>query len=185
MRTVLDLLREFTALNDAKVRRGGSLPPSDEKRLHELKAFYDLLMSQSGLPTNADRSFVSESDLRNHLFERERLRVPTEINAVLRHENRFYAVRVVNLSRGGVFLASQALPDLGSRLSLLIPDADGSAENALELEGEVTWRTERGLPEAGLPRGMGVHFIDLTPEVQKELESRVLGAIETQLSRLW
>ena len=38
MKTVLNLIGEFGALHDAKVRSGGSLPPEDEKRWAELKA---------------------------------------------------------------------------------------------------------------------------------------------------
>ncbi len=184
-RTVLDLIREFGALNDAKVRRGGSLPPSDEKRLEELTTFYEMLMSQPGLAVSAHKSSFSESDLRDHLTEWNRIRVPVEICAVLRHQGNFYAARIVNLSRNGVFLTSEALLDMGSRVVLLLPDVDGSSENALELKAEVTWRTSRGIPEADLPRGMGLHFVDLTPEEQEKLDSRVLETIEKQLSGLW
>ncbi len=185
MRTVLDLIREFGALNDAKVRRGGSLPSSDEKRLEELKTFYDLLMSQAGLPVNADKPSFSESDLRDHLTEWNRIRVPAEICVVLRHEDNHYAGRVLNLSRNGVFLTSEVLFDVGSRLSLVMPDDDGSPDSALELKAEVTWHTKRGIPAADLPRGMGLHFIELTPDLQEKLDSRVLETIEKQLSGLW
>ncbi len=53
MKTVLDLIAEFGALNDAKMRTGGNLPQGDEERWVELKAFYQLSMSQDGL--NLDR----------------------------------------------------------------------------------------------------------------------------------
>jgi Tfp pilus assembly protein PilZ len=185
MRTVLDLIREFGALLDAKVRRGGSLAASDQKRLEELQAFYDLLMSQSGLPVNADRSSFSDSDLRSHLTEWNRVRVPVEICAVLRYQGSFHAARIVNLSRKGVFLTSEAILDVGSQVVLLLPGSDEDSENALELEAEVIWRTTRGIQEADLPRGMGLHFIGLTPEVQEKLDSRVLETIEKQLSGLW
>ena len=45
MKTILDLIGEFSALNDAKVVCGGELPPESEKRWAELKSFYDLLMA--------------------------------------------------------------------------------------------------------------------------------------------
>jgi Tfp pilus assembly protein PilZ len=185
MRTVLDLIREYGALNDAKGRRGGSLPSSDEKRLEELKTFYDLLMSQAGLAVSTDGGSFSENDLRSHLTEWNRIRVPAEISVVLRHEGNCYAGRVLNLSRNGVFLTSEVLLDVGSRLNLLMPDEEESSEYALELKAEVTWHTKRGIPEADLPRGMGLQFVELTPDLQEKLDSRVLETIEKQLSGLW
>jgi hypothetical protein len=32
---------------------------------------------------------------------------------------------------------------------------------------------------------MGLHFVELTPDLQKKLDSRVLETIEKQLSGLW
>lgn len=185
MRTVLDLIREFGALNDAKVHRGGSLPYPDERRFEELKTFYDLLMSQAGLPVGAAKRSFSESDLRSHLTEWNRIRVPAEISVVLQHEDNFYSGRILNLSRNGVFMTSEVLLDVGSRLNLLMPDDKESSENTLELKAEVTWHTKRGIPEADLPRGMGIQFVELTQDLQEKLDFRVLETIEKQLSGLW
>ena len=86
MSTVLDLIREFGALNDAKLRRGGTLAESDEKRWGELKSFYDLLMSQTGLPADDSPSF-SKADLQTYVTDRARLRVPARNYAVVHHND--------------------------------------------------------------------------------------------------
>ena len=49
MNTVLDLIGEFGLLNDAKGIWGEKFPPESERRWRELKDFYDLLMSKSGI----------------------------------------------------------------------------------------------------------------------------------------
>lgn len=184
MRTVLDLIREFGALNDAKVRRGGTLAAPDEERWQELKKFYDLLMSQKGLLVDATPAH-SKTTIQTYVTDRARLRVPAKIYVVLRHDDIWYAARVVNLSGSGVFLASQALFETGTRVGLYLANADGINEDILEIEAEVIWFTERGVLAAELPRGMGLRFIDPPPEVQETLDSWVLETLETRLSTLW
>ena len=82
MKTVLDLIGEFAVLNDAKVTWGGRLPPDAEKRWEELKGFYDLLMSNSGVATRPVTRRFSAKDVEEKVTARERLRAagakPTE-----------------------------------------------------------------------------------------------------------
>ena len=185
MSTVLDLIREFGALSDTKVRRGGTLAPSDDKRWEELNAFFEVLMSRSGLPVEGEKPPFTADEIRDHLTERNRLRVPVNRCAILYHQDSCHQARVVNLSRGGVFLASDTLLDVGSRPTLYLAGIGGDETEVMELTGEVTWRTERGVPEADLPRGMGFRFLDLSNDVREKLDSVVLGTIEKQLSSLW
>ena len=51
MKTVLDLIREYDELNEAKSRHHGNLSLADEQRWEELKAIYDLLIFHSGALT--------------------------------------------------------------------------------------------------------------------------------------
>ena len=64
MKTVLDLIGEYARLNDAKIRRGGHLVPSSEKRWEELKSFYDLLMSHTSLAGGSVNRWSSAIDVR-------------------------------------------------------------------------------------------------------------------------
>jgi Tfp pilus assembly protein PilZ len=184
MKTVLDLIREFGVLSDAKVRRGGTLAEPDEKRWEELKRFYDLLMSQAGLPADSAPS-ISKTDLEQYLTDRARLRVPVRNYVLLRLGDSCHPCRVVNLSRSGVFVSSQTLFEVGARLHLHLANADEDEEDFLELEAEVIWATERGVPAVELPRGMGLRFVNVPPEPQEKLDAWVLDVLEKRLSCLW
>ena len=184
MDTVLDLIREFGALNDAKVRRGGTLAEPDEKRWTELKRFYDLLMSQTGHSVD-DAPSYSTMDLQTYVTDRARLRVPATSYALVRQNDTCYAARVVNLSRSGVYLSSNVLFEVGSQVALHLSNSGGRGEEILELEAEVVWVNQKGALEAEVPRGMGLNFINVTPESQEMLDSWVLEVLEKCLSTLW
>ena len=184
MSTVLDLIGEFGVLSDQKIRCGGELNAAAEERWKDLKAFFDTLMSQPGLPQRTPPPFAA-NEIRRSLTER--IRVPTaEGYAILRHEDGCHQARVVNLSRGGVFLGGRNLLPIGAQPTLYLAGIHGNFEDeVLESRGEVIWCTKRGIPEAALPRGMGVRFVDVTAETAERLESLIAGSIETQLSGLW
>jgi uncharacterized protein (TIGR02266 family) len=185
MSTVLDLISEFGALNDTKLRAGGNLPPADEERWTELKKFYELLMSREGIFTPREQPQFSAEDIRACLSRRERIRVPMETPIVFEHQGRHYTARVVNLSKSGVFVASETLLDTGSILTLYLANIRGREEDLLETKGEVAWCTKRGVPEADLPRGMGVHFVDFPREAEDKLDAYVVETIAKRVSGLW
>jgi len=185
VKNVVDLIREYGALSDARVRRGGTLAPSDEARWAELNAFYNHLMTESGLHPDAGNPF-SPVELRDSVEDRDRLRVPAGGHAILQHDGGCLSARVVNLSRGGVFLAASTLFPIGIRTTVSLADVPGSAEGEiLELEGEVTWLAASGASEASLPRGMGLHFLDVPERLRERLDSLVLGILERRLAHLW
>ena len=67
MNTVLDLIGEFGLLNDAKGIWGEKFPPESERRWRELKDFYDLLMSKSGIgPCPVTRRFTAKGRGKNN-----------------------------------------------------------------------------------------------------------------------
>ena len=162
MKTVVDLIGEFGALSDSRVRRGGKLAASDHERWEELNAFFELLMSQSGLRLEDAQMPLPSGDLRDSLCERERLRVPARGHAILQHEDGCLNASVVNLSRGGVFLTAETLFPVGLRTTVHLAELPGTDENeVLETEGCVSWLSEKGDPETGLPRGMGIRFVEI------------------------
>ena len=185
MSTVLDLISQFGTLNDTKLRTGGNLPPADEERWTELKKFYELLMSREGLPAPRELPRFSAEDIRACLSERERIRVPVETPIVFEHEGRHHTARVVNLSKSGVFVASETLLDNGSILTVYLASIGGLEEDLLETKGEVAWCTKRGVPEADLPRGMGIRFVDFPQEAQEKLDAYIVETIAKQISGLW
>ena len=185
MKTVLDLIAEFGALNDAKMRTGSNLPPGDEERWAELKAFYELSMHQDGLELDRNTPPITAADIRERLHDRERIRVPTDAPVVLQHAGEHFTGRVINLSRSGLFLASERLFGVGECIEICLSQIGRDAEDLFEVEGEVAWVTKNGVAELDLPRGMGIHFVDPPPNVIEKLDCYVVATIARQLSRLW
>jgi Tfp pilus assembly protein PilZ len=185
MKTVLDLIAEFGALNDAKMRTGSNLPPDDEERWAELKRFYELSMHQDGLELDRSAPRITAADIRERLHDRERIRVPTDASVVFRHAGEHFTGRVVNLSRSGLFLASERLFEVGACLEMCLSQVDCDTEDLFEVQGEVAWLTKNGVPELGLPRGMGVHLVHPSRDAVDKLDSYVVETIARQLSRLW
>jgi uncharacterized protein (TIGR02266 family) len=182
MKTVLDLIGEFATLNDAKVRHGGTLPPEPEHRWEELKSFYDLLMAQNGLAKRPVTKRFSTSDIQKSVTSRERLRVPVELDMIINVNGDYQTVQVINVSRGGVFLASDKPCAVGTRMTLFIANAYGGGDGMFEAQGEVVWVSEFGIAESELPRGMGVHFVENREEVRRQLDAFVLETLEMRLS---
>ena len=100
MKTVLDLVGEFSVLNDEKVHCGGLLPPEAERRWFELKSLYDLLTAYNGIPRRPVMHHFSVEDIRRRVKDRQRLRVPTDLSIVLQCGEEFLSGQVLNLSRG-------------------------------------------------------------------------------------
>ncbi len=182
MKTVLDLIGEFAALNDAKARCKGKLPAGNEQRWFELKSFFDLLMEKNGLARRPVTKRFTTTDIKKRVTSRERLRVPVELEMVLQIGDDYLTVQVINISRGGVFLASDHIYPVGTKLVLYIANAYGGSKALFEAEGEVAWISEYGIEETSLPKGMGIRFVGDQEEVRHQLDSFVLETLEMRLS---
>lgn len=103
---------------------------------------------------------------------------------MVEHDGGSFDANVVNVSRCGVFLASETLAAAGSTLTLYIVGLsdDDDPGDMLELSGEVVWCAEEGIPELRIRRGMGIRFVDLSEETGDRLESLVVKTIEKRLS---
>jgi hypothetical protein len=181
MKTPLDLTCEFAALDDAKTRCKGHLPPSLEKRWVELKGFYDMLMAWNGVPERPAIQRYTAAEIRRKLTCRERLRVPAEMDIFFNHRGLYHTARLVNLSCGGVLLTADTRFDLGSRLTLYLIKFDRGGMPFIRTDGEVVWNVGARLDEAEPPDKMGVRFIELGRSVLEELDSFVIEILEQQL----
>ena len=87
------------------------------------------------------------------MAEREHQRMPYGVQVEFRTASSFLITYSVNLSRGGLFLETDAEVPEGSviAISLAIPGA-----GAVELAGLVMWR--RGLDSPEGPPGLGIEF---------------------------
>jgi hypothetical protein len=182
MNTVLDLIGEFAVLNDAKVMWGGTLPRDAEKRWEELKDFYDLLMSKSGVaPRPVSRQF-SAKDVEARVTSRERLRVPLEADVILKTGGEFFTAKGVNVSRGGLYLTSSLVLPAHSPVTVYLSSADVTHESLLEARGEVVWSSERALERAALPPGMGISFAMQEGQLERHLDAMVIDSLVRHLS---
>lgn len=182
MKTVLDLIREFSSLNDEKAANGGTLPPAFEERWGELKSFYNLVLAENGYVIRP----VTRRNGRpgsQRLLSRGDLRVPAEMELFFQFKGEYYTGTLLNVSRGGAFLAAKELFPLGSRLVLHLSNISGGMEPLLEATGEAVWVTATGIPELDLPRGMGLQFLDYE-KVEQKLATFVLETLEKRFSRV-
>ncbi len=185
MKTVLDLIRKYDELNEAKSRQHGNLSLADEERWEELKAIYELLVFHSGLVRHNEGASFSNEEIRECLGDESKLRVPVDAHAMVHHDGESFDASVVNLSRSGSFLASDTLVQVGERLIVYITGiSEDDAGDVFELNAEVLWCAEEGVPEARIRRGMGVHFVDVADETRERLGSLVVNTIEKRLARL-
>ena len=182
MKTVLDLIGEFAVLNDAKVMWGGRLPDEAEQRWEELKDFYDLLMSKSGVgPRPVTRQF-SAKDIEEKVTSRERLRVPFEMDMIFRADEEFHAAKGVNVSRGGLYLSSPLILPVSTTVTVYLASSDVTHESLLEAPGEVVWANDEGRDRASLPQGMGISFTTQEGLLERHLDAMVINSLVRHLS---
>ena len=104
-------------------------------------------------------------------------RIDLEVAVAAASDLGTHAGDAVNISAGGVFLATAALAPVGERLrlELTLPGGDGP----IALDSRVRWvRRKRVAGRRARPAGMGLQFINLTTET-----SSIIGSfLQTQLS---
>ena len=182
MKTVLDLIREFSSLTDEKAANGGKLLPAFEARWNELRAFYELVLAENGYVIRPVTR-RGEAPPEGRFLSRSFLRVPAEMELFFQFKGEYYTGQLLNLGRGGAFLASETLFPLGSRLVMHLSNIAGGREALLEATGEVMWSAETRVAESDLPRGMGIQFIE-PHKVERKLETFVLETLERRFSRV-
>ncbi len=180
MKTVLDLIQEFASLDDTKTRSGGILLPPSERRWAEVKAFYDLLMVQSGLPERRGRRFTA-IEIEQRVVPRARLRVRVEIDLAVLHQAEYRAARVMDLSSGGILLVSGVAFEVGSRLTLNLVNI---GEAFRDTEGDVVWHGVPDSAQSMLAHRMGICFVALPETGTAKLDSFVVEILEQKLLAL-
>src|SRR5262250_1134833 len=110
-----------------------------------------------------------------HANVRASERYDLEIKVDLESEHNFYTGLTQNISAGGLFIATHHLRRIGDRITLKF-QLPGS-EQPIAVETEVRWiRENTSLQRVDGATGMGVRFINLSPEaasaIQKFLQNR-------------
>jgi uncharacterized protein (TIGR02266 family) len=104
------------------------------------------------------------------MADREHERMPYSVQVVFRTPSSFLVAYSVNLSRGGLFIETDAEIPSGSPLTvdLTIPTA-----GQVSLHGAVTWRRAADSQEG--PAGLGVEFTDIAPQLGALIDRLVSG----------
>ena len=99
-------------------------------------------------------------------------RFDLEVKVDLESDHNFYTGLTQNISAGGVFIATHHIRRIGDRITLKFT-LPGS-EKTLDFETEVRWiRENTALQRVEGAQGMGVRFINLSPEASAAINAFV------------
>jgi uncharacterized protein (TIGR02266 family) len=118
--------------------------------------------------TNTPGANVAE----NHQNVRATERFDLEVKVDLESDHNFYTGLTQNISSGGVFIATHHLRRIGDRITLkfTLPGTD----KTVAVETEVRWiRENTALQKVDGNTGMGVRFINLSPEASAAINAFV------------
>lgn len=109
-------------------------------------------------------------DKENRSFSERRTseRHPIKLDVNYKHGETYLFSRSSNLSELGIFLVTQTPLANGSRIELQFSPPDGG--EPIQVVGEVMW-IERG--GGGKEPGMGVRFVNPTPETRQRLKALI------------
>ncbi len=179
MTTELDLVQEFSNLNQAKIESWGSLDVAYGQRWRELKGFYDNLLA-SRLETKVPSSHrFPRSELELRLLHRASLRVPVEMGLFFCHGDTYAPANLKNLSQGRLFVTSEVVMSIGDILTLYMPNLGGGYELLFESPVDVVWTS----PQNENPRGMGLRFLSLDKSTREQLDNFIMSFLRNRLSK--
>ena len=179
MTTELDLVQEYTNLNQAKIESWGSLDAAYEQRWRELKGFYDNLLA-SRLETKVPSTHrFPRGELECRLPHRASLRVPVEMGLFFCHGDTYAPANLENLSQGGLFVTSDVAMSTGDILTLYMPNLGGGYEQLFETPVDVVWTSAQNEN----PRGMGLRFLNLDEPTREQLNHFIMCFLRNRLSK--
>ena len=108
-----------------------------------------------------------------------RYRVDIQVDCETR--DMFVSNHVTNISRGGLFIRSERPLPIQSEIAMtfILP----GAERKIRVVGRVVWNYDVQKPETRLVRGMGIKFLDMSPEDRAALE-QCLSRLEVEAAPL-
>ncbi|MBN2370267.1 MAG: PilZ domain-containing protein [Vicinamibacteria bacterium] len=94
-------------------------------------------------------------------------RFEVDIHVDCESRGMFVSNRVMNISRGGLFIASDEPFPIASEVLLRLSLGDHAT---IEARGKVIWNYDLPKDSIRITSGSGIRFIDLTPENRGKLE---------------
>ena len=156
---LLPLVREYGKLE--KKRTQQSVTPGEFDRWNELRATLEKAFPQGDRPSGGER--------------RQTLRLPTRMLVEYSTKGDLESALIRNISRGGLFIATEQTVEVGSLITLLI--RVGNAGETVELPAEVA---STGVLDAHGQPGMGCKFVQLNAEQQQVVDEMFATALDAQ-----
>jgi uncharacterized protein (TIGR02266 family) len=152
MRDVAAGFREYARLDRKRAAQG--LDPAELRRWSALKQALGQIFS----PDLSD----------HHANARESVRVPARLRVSFASMGELQRSLMTNLSRGGLFVATQEVLEIGARLQLRLNIEE--TETVLEVPVEVVSQNV-GPDFASDQHGMGMRFLDLDDATRKQIDA--------------
>jgi len=159
MQDVASRFREYIQLERRRDAEG--LSPADLERWTILKRF----LSRKFNPNLSD----------DRADQRRSVRIPTKLTVTFRDERELRSSLMTNLSRGGVFIATERPPAIGSSLELRIDVAETGER--IDVPAEVV-TVNVGPHFAQALRGMGLRFRPTSEDMQRKLDELYEGQLK-------
>ena len=164
MQDIASRFREFAQLDKKRAR--GDLSPRELQRWTTLKRLLEKKFSPGVRGKNAD--------------QRTSVRVPTQLAVQFGSVGELQQSLMTNLSRGGVFIVTDHLVEIGTSFELRL--AIGERGRQLVIPVEVVSHNIGPRFEQG-QRGMGLRFLDLPPEAKAEIDELYEKALKDQAQK--
>jgi uncharacterized protein (TIGR02266 family) len=149
--------REYVRLDE--LRRGGGLTPTELHRLETLKRFLSTHFAPDRPPKVAD--------------SRDSVRVPTRVKVSFTADRDLRRCLMTNLSRGGVFV--QTDHPLAIATCFMLQIHVDSPKRDISVPVEVV--TVGVGPSFARGKGMGLRFLEMTPETEKLIRELYASAV--------
>jgi uncharacterized protein (TIGR02266 family) len=152
-----DLVKEFLRLNRRRIRPDPPLSTPELVRWEELRWQIEELLAAPGYGQRPAR---------------KALRVPTDLKVHYSDPDHDALASAHEIAEGGLFLATDCPPPVGTPLHLKLTGDDGAT---IEVEGAVVW--VRRAAGRGGPPGIGVEFAELDDEQREAVAYLVEEAL--------
>lgn len=108
-----------------------------------------------------------------HDNRRQHFRMHYQVEVTLESESNFYNGFTENISTGGLFIATFDIRPMGEKIQLEFTIPNRS--EPVSVQGEVRWLREYHPDNPDMIPGMGVRFIDLPEQDQRDIETFLKG----------
>jgi len=150
-----------------RLRAGERLTSVEQEEYENLVELLDLFISRKA----GEPPLVSVTRRKGR---RSSIRVPVEVRAVLKSASDLRECMALNLSEGGVFLATDDILPLGTETDLVLELAEEKTE--VSVSGIMQWQCSGN--DDPLPEGIGILFTDLDDKQSAALRRFIDGETE-------